>query len=273
MMRRTQIDSILVASILPLAVGLWTSPVWAQSESLQKFHALEQGSPAPAETPIIHTRSSASEASDVDLDSSELDEPTEVIQKKIRYNPRVPIYQRVKPQWAMEIAASMKALGTQPSVGGLPGTAKIKAVSLQMEYQPKEIQDYGVLSIGPNASIYPITPRSLANGLFGLWSLGAQVRYQARYFREQPIVPMAGYGAEYAFYDLNGSKGNLLATGPMLGAMLLLNVIDSSTAAEFYVNHEVARSYLVAEYRSLRGSSDVVNFSGSSVFFGLRFEF
>ena len=192
-----------------------------------------------------------------------------------QYNPRIPRYQQMLPSWGIEFTASGKPLGSS-DLGIDPNVPDSKTLgfSLKGEYQPLSVQKYGILSFGPSLSLYPTYPENQYATLFGLWSVGAQIRYQARYFREQPIVPLVGFALEYWNYHFkDGTLGGFTATGPFAGLMFLLNVIAPGEAADFYANYDVKRSYLVAEYRSLSGTNAVRTLTGGSFFFGLRFEF
>lgn len=213
-------------------------------------------------------------ASPTPLPSTPTPSPVPSANGQVNYNPRIPLYQQLRPKWAIALVGSGKGLG---GVEGIPnaGGAKIRGLSLQFEYQPAFIQSYGVLSFGTALSSYPTFPNlSYFGNRFPFWSVGGQIRYQARYFREQPIVPYVGYEAERLFYKLSsgGPSGNFTLNGPVVGGMLLLNIVDSGGAAAFYANYRVCRSYLVAELRSLTGGDGTVNLDENSLFFGLRFE-
>jgi hypothetical protein len=188
-------------------------------------------------------------------------------------DPRIPIYQRVRPQWAIEIEGSLSALGGNPSIPNI-GSAEARAVLLQFEYQPALIQSAGILGLGPVAALYPMSTTGITNGTLGMYAIGGQARYQARFFREQPIVPMGGYELEYLSYRLaDGRSGSFINKGLFFGAMFLLNILDSDAAAEFFVNYGVCRTYLVGELRLSRGGDSVITLDGSSYYAGLRFEF
>ena len=200
---------------------------------------------------------------------------TETSFRRDDFDPRVPGYQRARPQWAVEVAGSLSALGGSPSIPNL-GTSKIRATSIAFEFQPAFFQSLGVLGFGPSISAYPVLPgTTLVNkGFLSLVSGGGQVRYQARFFREQWIVPVVGYETQYFHYRLaSGSTGNFTMNGPFFGGMLLLNVLDPSTAAEFYVDSGVSRSYLVAELRTSTGHDDNISIDGRSFYLGVRVEF
>ena len=190
---------------------------------------------------------------------------------KLKYNPRIPIYQRTRPNLGVQVYGSLKALGTPK---GQLTTAKVRATKVEIEWQPRFLQALGVIGFGPSISLYPILPNAgLTTRYYSIWSVGGQARYQARYFREQPLVPYAGYTYEYLKYSLKtGADSSITGQGPFFGAMILLNVFDQPSAAEFYVNHGVTRSYVLAEYRNLSGGDSNVAFNGQALFFGLRFE-
>jgi hypothetical protein len=194
-------------------------------------------------------------------------------------DPRVPFFTTLRPSWAFQLHGSSKAMGgTDLSLTG--EDVSPRAFAMQFEYQPPFLQDFGVFSLGPSLGIYPFIPRrsgvAPTSGTLSIWEVGGQLRYQARFFREQPIVPVLGYSLEYIRYTLaDGTDGSVVAQGPFVGALLLLNIFDPGGAAGFYTNFEVLRSYVAFEYRMLSGSDPQgpLTFSGGSLFFGLRFEF
>jgi hypothetical protein len=190
-----------------------------------------------------------------------------------RHNSRIPSYTLTRPSWGVSATGAIKALGGQSLAP--EQTTPTRALQFAAEYQFPFLQDAGVFSAGPSVGIYPIIGgQKITNTPVSLWEAGGQVRYQARFFREQPVVPFAGYEMQYMNYRLNtGPSGSLTASGPLFGAMLLLNFIEPSSAAEFYVTQGVSRSYLTAEFKSLSGSDGKLAFSGLSLFLGLRLEF
>ncbi|MBI3534915.1 MAG: hypothetical protein HY072_05460 [Deltaproteobacteria bacterium] len=185
-----------------------------------------------------------------------------------------PYYPNIRPMWAFEFTGSLSALGTSPSIPN-KGSAKVRAVAFQIDFQPPWIQKLGVLSLGPSLQLYPVSPYQgiTSKALGSLWSTGGQVKYQAYFFKQQPIVPVVGYTIDWWNYTLaDSNKGRIIAKGPILGLMLLLNILEPESAFEFFLNWGIARNYLVAEYRFLSGSDSNISFTGGSIFFGLRFE-
>jgi hypothetical protein len=200
--------------------------------------------------------------------------PVEPVVDSTDINPRIPYYQQIRPQWGVELGGAAQSLGDSPSIPDL-GDAKLRAISLRFEYQPSFLQGLGVFSLGPSLTAYPVIPKtSLTRPIVGIWSVGGQIRYQARYFREQPIVPVAGYSYERLSYSLaSGTQGSFITKGAFFGGMLLLNIFDPGTTAQFFLNYKVTKSYLLAELHTYSGGDSNITVSGRSVFFGLRFEF
>ncbi len=126
-----------------------------------------------------------------------------------------------------------------------------------------------MLGVGPNFTY----AQGLGSFTRQIFAPGAQVRYQARFFREQLLVPMAGYELRYARYLFPEAQGALTAKGPFFGALLLMNFLEPDAATEAFIEHGVSRTYLVAELHLLSGNDATVSLAGRSLFFGLRFEF
>ena len=184
-------------------------------------------------------------------------------------------YQLSHPHWGLEISGTLKAFGGADLTNQANPAAS--AFSVQADYQPEALQSIGVVGFGPAAQLYTL-PAGITQNAVGVWSIGGQIRYQARFFREQPIVPTVAYSLEELTYFFNGTsgsgaQGSLLTSGITLGAWLLLNIFEPENSAEFHYNYGVSRSYLVAELRSLSGSDANLNIGGQSFYFGLRFEF
>lgn len=205
--------------------------------------------------------------------------PAEVVPPDTTFAARrqkwVPFYQTTRPAWAFEFTLSAYALGQQDIEGSQAGSIT-RAFETQVEYQFPFLQSIGVLSVGPSLVIYPVTPLgTVTSNAFAIWSGGGQVRYQARFFREQPIVPMAGFEYQYLTYHFmsDGSMGATGVSGPFFGAMILLNFFEPSAASELFIEQGISRSYLLAEYKQMSGGDGTISVSGGSYFFGLRLEF
>lgn len=197
--------------------------------------------------------------------------PSQAPQKIINFG--IPKYELIRPQWGVELTSSLSAFGQNALVQS-QGTKPIYAFSLLAEYLPPFVQDVGVLGIGPTFTAYPIFSGGVTTSFVSLWAPGIQVRYQARYFRNQWLVPVVAYSAEYFNYHFtSGAAGTLWIQGPTYGAWLLLNVIEPSAASQFYIEQRILRSYLVFEVRNFSGSDSFLRTSGASYYFGLRVEF
>jgi hypothetical protein len=187
-------------------------------------------------------------------------------------DPRVPKYHYTKPNWGFQLGFSMDSLGKQLLVASQTETAK--AIQMEFDYQPAFLQSMGVFGIGPTIAFYPIFATSVAESPFSLWSVGAHVRYQARFFRQQPVVPVVGYSLDYFTYRfVSASNGSMILQGPVFGVWVFLNMFEPSSAAQLYIDYKISRSYFVAEMKIQSGSDANISISGSSLYFGLRFEY
>lgn len=147
---------------------------------------------------------------------------------------------------------------------------------MMFEFQPAFLQAIGVIGFGPSFTVYPVIggDGTFVANLMGLWSVGGQIRYQARFFDEQIVVPTVGFAFEqfrYQFADDN--SGYVNAMGPFFGLWLYLNPLDRRAAADFYADYKGTRSYLVAEARMLSAADDLVTLSGMTIYVGFRLEF
>jgi len=184
-------------------------------------------------------------------------------------------YEQHLPNFGLSLAGSNEALGAEQPLGTTSGTAM--GFSAEFEYQPAFLQAIGVIGFGLSGNIYPVGPTaSGANNVTGLgvWSAGGQVRYQAKWFVSQPVVPMVAWQAEQLFYKRNdNASGNFTISGPAAGLWILMNIFEPSSAGALYVDTGISRSYLVAEWRSRTGQDDLLTINGGSWYLGLRLEF
>ncbi len=187
----------------------------------------------------------------------------------------VPYYQQKRPQWALELAAAARSgFGSEGRIAG-SGSSGVRSFQILGEYQPLWFQSAGVLGLGVSAGLYSTDPSNqVTRNLAGLLSYGAQARYEAKFIRNQWVVPTVGYASEWVKYSLqSGASGTVQAGGIFYGAMVLLSAFDEASAAEMYANLGVSRVYLLAESRSREGTDANLTLSGRTYFFGLRFEF
>jgi hypothetical protein len=247
------------------------SPPAPPTESSGSELAEPAPEPAPSESPAAATAESNPQPQPPAAPADEEARAENVIAAK--EHGWVPAYQLARPSWGAEVTASVAALGNHNlSPDGASGTAR--AVEIQAEYQFPFLQRIGVLSLGPSVALYPVIPSTgITSSVYSLWSAGGQARYQARFLREQILVPMVGYELQYLTYHFTDIQGSTTLQGPTFGAMLLLNWFEPSSASELYITEGISRSYLVGEYKMLSGSNGQISIDGGSIFFGLRFEF
>lgn len=189
---------------------------------------------------------------------------------------RVPPHERAIPTFGLQIQGAAK-----PFTGGndLPTQADGNARTAHVEFEllPHFAQHFGILGFGVHGdyTFYTTSPTTQSGPTsFPSWAVGAQVRYQARYFSEQLLVPVAGYRIDaYRYRRPDNRFGSITASGPFAGAWILLNQIDPDSTRTFFVDVGVCRTYLIAEAHMLRGNDAGFTLAGRTYLFGLRFEF
>ncbi|MDR3607004.1 MAG: hypothetical protein P4M08_06440 [Oligoflexia bacterium] len=182
------------------------------------------------------------------------------------------------PNFGIQLRGSMSAFGSGISSAYTQGVHSQAAV-LEAEFQPAALQNIGVIGIGPSVGVYPTTGTfsgtgmSPTTGYFSLWEAGGQIRYQAKYWPDQIVVPFVAYEMQLLNYSLiNGPTNRLTLTGGSLGLSLLLNRFDPQQALALYKSTNISRSYFFIEGNHLAGSDSTLSIGGASFFFGLRCE-
>lgn len=241
-------------------------------------HAAEAAPvPTPSASPSKEPESLAQELSPPAPSPTPAPEQAETTTSEyasFRHHGQIPEYQKTRPQWGVELTVSPSALGTNQLTSDFTGNPL--AYELSAEFQPAFLQGLGVLGFGPVVGLYAFPADQNIALATGVWTVGAEARWQARFFREQIVVPVAGYAFEYIHYHFeagSGNTGSVEGDGPILGLYVLLNQFEPGEAEEMFKENGVSRSYFVAEARDLMGSDGYLSFSGFSYFFGLRIEF
>jgi hypothetical protein len=274
------------ARFLIVAAGILASPFAALADESDELPALApEGSEAPMDAQLSDSQGDELEAPSEaqaeippPTDSESAEVPLETaVSEAYSYN-RIPLYQRHRPEWAASLSAAPQAFGNQNPSASQTGSGDVLGFSLQWEFQPQVLQEFGVLGFGAGLQLYPVFPETegveIAGSKTSNWSIGGQVRYQARFFREQILVPFAGFQLESLAYRYSGNQvARTTLQGPIFGGMLLLNALEPSAAGDIFSNHGISRSYLVAELRALTGGDSEIQIDGSSLFFGLRIEY
>jgi hypothetical protein len=183
-------------------------------------------------------------------------------------------FQLLRPNYSFQFAYSPSAFGHSDVSGGQGIT--VDGFSIGLDLEPAFLQFFGVIGFGPTFNLYPTLPvnPNVENTAYSIWSYGFELRYQARYFREQIVVPEAGWNYEHvSFNTLPLGNSTLTLSGPVAGVFVLLNPLEPSEAFNFYKDAGVLRTYFVAEVRKLQGTNASVSLGGTSLYFGLKLEF
>ena len=226
----------------------------------------------PEEAPAPIVESSPPLAPPVSAEA-ESTQPNEQVQATLRGG-MAKDYQLQRPNWGTQLSFSPGGLGGTDISGG-QGLVP-RGFSFSGEFQPQFLQSIGVFSLGPSFAVYPLLPpnQGIENSPYGVWSFGGQFKYQARFFREQLVVPVVGYDIEKLSYSLLAlGNGSFTISGPEFGLYILMNSLEPSAAYDFYKDSGILRTYLTAEIRSLKGSNPNLAISGTSYYFGIRTEF
>ena len=189
-----------------------------------------------------------------------------------------PRYQLHRPEWAFQFSFSPRAFSGQ-SLTAQQGNHPTYAYHLSIEYQPRFLQSIGVFGIGPTATLYSFPNAQVTSNFYSVSSYGGRVRYQARYFREQILVPMVSYSWEFLNYNfVNPTAGGapikdrVRLQGPTFGLWLLLNPLDRKSANSLYLNTGITRTYLTLEAKREQATVSQSSINNWSYFAGLRLE-
>ncbi|MGZ3686649.1 MAG: hypothetical protein ACXWP5_00030 [Bdellovibrionota bacterium] len=184
-------------------------------------------------------------------------------------------YEGSHPSFGVELNMTPWAFGGQAIIPN-EGQGSGMGISIQSEWQPKNLQKGGVLGIGAVVDIFPMYLPSMNKSIRPILGGGAMLRYQFKYWDSQPVVPFGGYSAEALTYDFNAptnnGAGTFFAHGPVFGAYFLLNFLDRKTSVQTYIDTGLKRTYLVAEGRMIMGGDGQVNLGGITGYFGIRLE-
>lgn len=196
-----------------------------------------------------------------------------------RWERGVPRYEQERPNFAFQITSSLQAFGASQPFEDEDGEVvkyDIRNFGLGFDYQPAFLQDVGVLSVGATLNIYPVAPQGgLTEGPLDLWAAGFIAKYQARYIRGQWVVPYVGYETQflnYKFQDDFVGSGTTTMSGPLFGALLLLNWMEPDAAFHLYSDTGIKRSYLFAEWKNLTAGEGSFTMGEPTLYFGLRLE-
>lgn len=183
-------------------------------------------------------------------------------------------YLEHRPKWGLEFKASSPGVRDFQLTDPTGAMNHLHSIQASFEFQPQILQSFGVLGIGADFGLHPPSTSGMsAPSVTFSWNFGSHLRYQARFVQEQLLVPYLAYGASYWMYRIrSGEVGGLLVHGPSIGLEFLLNAIDTKSAARFFSDYGVSRTYIVVDGSWATGSAGSVLLSARSFYFGLRFE-
>ena len=187
------------------------------------------------------------------------DTPGDIIDRK-DYDPNVPYYEGITPSWGVGFRFTV---ATFPKIPGNPAIYSLFAE----KYLP--FQQLGVFGAGVHLGTASFTFMQPFSGN-NLLNLGASLRYQLYFMRNQIIVPNVSF--IYDNFRYMGQAANSM--GVMFGGQLNLGFFDRETARQASQSLSLVRSYLTVEYRpSMKltsgGSSFVL---GNAMYFGVLLE-
>jgi hypothetical protein len=146
--------------------------------------------------------------------------------------------------------------------------------SARVEYTPAFPTPHpiGVIGIGGQISSADTTGNARLKNMSG-FGFGGYLRYQFKYFKDQPLVPYGGYLLErrsYVPYTRDMTWSNLRA--PFVGMEFLLNPLDMAGARSLYESVGIRRSYLFGELRHNYRHTSNVEMRNYVIFMGVRVE-
>ena len=185
-----------------------------------------------------------------------------------QYDPSIPWYQSVKSQWAFQLRMAQNRFPISEGNGNL--------YQLGVEWMIP-FQKIGIFSMGANGGILQLVAptTSLSTNSFNPF-VGGQLRYQLKFFNNQPIVPTGA--VTYDYYQLkNLSPVATNASGSQVGfsygVMLNLSWIDQVTSRGAYQSIGLTKFYLTGEIFQSEFSNAVFFLNSKFYLFGIRAEF
>jgi hypothetical protein len=203
-----------------------------------------------------------------------------------KWDRKIPAYDRENPTWAFELHGSGQALGTpiksaqldtNNNPTGVTEDNSIANFGFGFDYEPKFLQSFGVVGLGPTFNSYIAQPAGdLTKGPLSIYSLGFSAQYQLKFMRGQPVVPFVGYEYQeirYSFQRGDDTNGWTGSSGLTFGALILLNWMEPSAAFTLFAETGIRRSYLVVELKNLQAGLNLLSSDGDALYFGIRLEY
>ncbi|NDG83782.1 MAG: hypothetical protein EBX52_01940 [Proteobacteria bacterium] len=215
---------------------------------------LTPADPSPADPTAPSSASSARKGGSI------LDDP--------HYDPSIPWYQSIRPRWGFQIRLAPHGFPVKSGNGDL--------YQFGMEWLAP-YQKLGIFSLGANAGFLKLyaPDTSLATTFFNP-IVGGQLRYQLKFFSNQPIVPTGSLTYDYYQLKNNAPVPAHASGGQMgysLGLMLNLSWIDPITSRGAYLSLGLTKFYLTAEMFRSKFKNGVFQLDSKFYLLGIRAEF
>lgn len=260
---------------LPLALGTaWADDYFSSQERVQGTSPFSTSKRSAQTGTSTRKLPRPQDSTQKDIVRIQRSAPARSREAQLRYEYRNRPYELDRPQVGWQTTVGMKSRINQRFDKGPDQHLDMILYSMALEYQPEFIQRFGVLGIGIMGGFTQTeTYNSTGPALKSLWLWGGQVRYQARFFGNQFIVPQVGYSYVQYQYKTNVGSGAFGTHGPMAGLWFYLNSIDKDSARSAYQKFGLSRTYLVAEVRRVHGGNNRFYVNDTTYNLGLRFEF
>jgi len=185
------------------------------------------------------------------------------------YDPNLPWYQSLKSNWGIQIRTGINGF---PSADG-NGNLYLFSYEWMIPFQKA-----GIFSLGANLGLLPLqapTTSIVSSNLLNPF-VGAQLRYQLKVFKNQPLVPTGALTYDYYRIKNNNPVLNFVSgfqIGYSFGLMLNLTWIDQMTARDAHRSIGLTKAYLTAEIFQSEFQNAAFYLNSRFYLFGLRTEF
>jgi hypothetical protein len=185
------------------------------------------------------------------------------------YDPKIPWFQSLRSSWSVSFKAGFQ--GFPVNDGG--GNLYLASGDWMIPFQKA-----GILSVFIQGGLAPLSAPSMTLSQSNLLNpvIGGGLRYQLKFFPNQPLVPTASLS--YDYYRLkttNPTTSTVSAAQPAFGYGVFLNLgwLDPVTARGAYQSLGLTKFYLTAEIHHTDFQNSAVSMNSKIYLFGIRTEF